>query len=88
MYAIRSYYVSGLRVLARNSSFAFKGEAFDMKDTAARLGVRHILEGSVRKMGSKIRVNAQLVITSYSIHYTKLYDKLKDKSSIIQFYQL
>ena len=53
--------ISGLRVLARNSSFAFKGEAVDMKDVAGRLGVKHILEGSVRKMGSKIRVNTQLI---------------------------
>jgi len=67
--------ISGLRVLARNSSFAFKGEAFDMKDTAARLGVRHILEGSVRKMGSKIRVNAQLIDAADGSHsWAERYD--------------
>lgn len=53
--------ISGLRVLARNSSFALKGEAVDIKNVAERLGVKHILEGSVRKMGSKIRVNTQLI---------------------------
>ena len=53
--------ISGLFVIARNSSFALKGQAVDVKDVAAILGVKHILEGSVRKMGPKLRVNAQLI---------------------------
>jgi TolB-like protein/Tfp pilus assembly protein PilF len=53
--------ISGLFVIARNSSFAFKGQSSDVKDIAERLGVKSILEGSVRKMGPKLRVNAQLV---------------------------
>jgi adenylate cyclase len=53
--------ISGLFVIARNSSFAFKGQAIDVKEIAAKLGVKHILEGSVRKMGAKLRVNAQLI---------------------------
>ena len=53
--------VSGLFVIARNSSFAFKGKTLDSRDVARRLGVRHVLEGSVRRAGDKIRINAQLV---------------------------
>ena len=53
--------ISGLFVIARNSSFAFKGQAIDVKEVAAKLGVKHILEGSVRKMGTKLRINAQLI---------------------------
>ncbi|MHC4434889.1 MAG: adenylate/guanylate cyclase domain-containing protein [Planctomycetota bacterium] len=53
--------ISGLSVTARNSSFAFKGQAIDVKDIAKKLGVQHIVEGSVRKMGDRLRINAQLV---------------------------
>jgi adenylate cyclase len=50
-----------LFVMARNSSFAFKGKAIETDEIARRLGVRYILSGSVRKSGSSIRVSAQLV---------------------------
>ena len=53
--------LAGLSVIARNSSFAFKGRRVDVKDAARRLGVRNILEGSVRKMGARVRINAQLI---------------------------
>jgi TolB-like protein len=53
--------ISGLFVIARNSSFAFKGQAVDVKEIAEKLGVNHILEGSVRKMGDRLRINAQLI---------------------------
>jgi TolB-like protein len=53
--------ISGLFVIARNSSFVFKGQRFDVKDVGEKLGVRFILEGSVRKGGDKIRINAQLI---------------------------
>jgi adenylate cyclase len=53
--------ISGLAVTARNSSFAFKGQAMDVKEIAKQLGVKHIVEGSVRKMGDRLRVNAQLI---------------------------
>ena len=53
--------ISGLFVIARNSSFAFKGQAIDVKEIAKKLGVKHIVEGSVRKMGSRLRINAQLI---------------------------
>lgn len=53
--------VSGLFVIGRNSSFAFKGRTHDTKEIARQLGVQHILEGSVRRSGDRIRINAQLV---------------------------
>jgi adenylate cyclase len=53
--------ISGVSVAARNSSFAFKGQAIDIKEIAQKLRVKHVVEGSVRKMGDRLRVNAQLV---------------------------
>jgi adenylate cyclase len=53
--------ISGVSIAARNSSFVFKGQAIDVKDIAKRLGVKHIVEGSVRKMGDRLRINAQLI---------------------------
>jgi TolB-like protein/class 3 adenylate cyclase len=53
--------VSGMFVVARNSSFAFKGRAADIREVARRLGVRYVLEGSVRKAGSRVRINVQLI---------------------------
>lgn len=49
------------RVVARNSSFVFKGRSVDIREAARELGVRYILEGSVRSAGSKLRVTAQLI---------------------------
>ena len=48
-------------VIARNSSFTFKGRSVDVKQVARQLGVRYILEGSVRKAGTRLRVTAQLI---------------------------
>ncbi len=53
--------ISGLFVIARNSSFTFKGKSVDIKDVGQRLGVRYVLEGSVRRAGNRIRINAQLI---------------------------
>lgn len=53
--------VSALFVLARNSTFACKGQAVDMRELSRRLNVRYILEGSVRKAGARIRISAQLI---------------------------
>jgi adenylate cyclase len=53
--------ISGLSVTARNSSFAFKGQTTDVKEIAKQLGVKHVVEGSVRKMGDRLRINAQLI---------------------------
>jgi adenylate cyclase len=53
--------ISRLSVTARNSSFSFKGQMLDIKDVAKKLGVTFVLEGSVRKMGDRLRINAQLI---------------------------
>lgn len=53
--------ISGLFVVARNSSFIFKGQPVDIRDAARRLGVRYLVEGSVRKAGSRVRINVQLI---------------------------
>ena len=53
--------ISGLFVIARNTSFTFKKQSVDVKEVGRRLGVRHVLEGSVRKAGSKVRINVQLI---------------------------
>ena len=55
-------------VVDRNSSFARKGEAVDTRILASELGVRYVLEGSVRKAGDRIRVTAQLVDATKRIH--------------------
>ena len=53
--------VSALSVVARNTAFTFKGQAVDVKDVAQSLGVDHVLEGSVRKAGNRVRITAQLI---------------------------
>jgi adenylate cyclase len=53
--------VSALEVIARNTAFTFKGQAVDVCDVARKLGVSHVLEGSVRKAGNRVRVTAQLI---------------------------
>src|SRR5437762_76527 len=50
-----------LFVIARNSSFTYKGQAFDVKQVGRELGVRYVLEGSVRKAGGRVRIVAQLI---------------------------
>jgi len=50
-----------LFVIARNSSFTFKGKALDVKEVGRRLGVRYVLEGSVRKASGKVRITGQLI---------------------------
>ena len=53
--------ISGLKVIARNSVFTYKGKAVKVEVAARELGVRYVLEGSVRKAGDRIRINAQLI---------------------------
>jgi adenylate cyclase len=57
-----------LFVIARNSSFNYKGRAVDVKQVGRELGVRYILEGSVRKAGSKVRITGQLIDVSSGAH--------------------
>ena len=54
-------HIDGLRVAARTSSFSFKGKAIEVSEIARRLDVRHVIEGSVRTAGTRVRVTAQLV---------------------------
>ena len=53
--------ISGLFVIARNSSFTYKKQSVDIKEVGRKLGVRHVLEGSVRRAGMKVRINVQLI---------------------------
>ena len=55
-------------VIARNSSFTYKGRAVDVKQVGRELGVRYVLEGSVRKAGDRVRITAQLVETETGAH--------------------
>ena len=55
-------------VIARNSSFTYKGKPVDVKQVARELGVRYILEGSVRKAGGRVRITAQLIDASTGAH--------------------
>ncbi|HEV8407887.1 MAG TPA: TIR domain-containing protein [Sphingomicrobium sp.] len=53
--------ISALGVVARNTAFTFKGHSVDVTEVARKLGVSHVLEGSVRKAGGRVRINAQLI---------------------------
>jgi adenylate cyclase len=55
-------------VIARNSSFAYKGKTIDVKRVARELGVRYVLEGSVRKGGNRVRISAQLIDAATGNH--------------------
>jgi len=57
-----------LFVIARNSSFTFKGKAVDIKEVGRRLGVRYVLEGSVRKAAGKVRITGQLIDAMTGAH--------------------
>jgi adenylate cyclase len=57
-----------LFVIARNSSFTYKGKAVDIKQVGRELGVRYVLEGSVRKAGSRVRITGQLIDTATGAH--------------------
>jgi adenylate cyclase len=65
-----------LFVIARNSSFAYKGKSPDIRQVARELGVRYVLEGSVRKAGNRIRLNAQLIEAETGHHvWAERYDR-------------
>jgi TolB-like protein len=57
-----------LFVIARNSSFTYKGRALDVKQVGRELGVRYVLEGSVRKAVNRVRITGQLIDTSTGVH--------------------
>ena len=77
--------IPDLRVAARTSSFQFKGENRDITDIARRLNVAHVLEGSVRKSGLRIRVTAQLIEAKTGFHmWSDTYDRELDDIFAIQ----
>ena len=74
-----------LRVIARTSSFSFKDQNADIAEIAERLNVTHVLEGSVRKSGDRIRITAQLVNASTSEHlWSETYDRTLDDVFAVQ----
>src|SRR5262249_47176787 len=57
-----------LFVIARNSTFTYKGKAVDIRQVGRELGVRYVLEGSVRKVGNRVRITGQLIDASSGAH--------------------
>ena len=77
--------VPGLFVIARNSTFTYKGSATDVRTVAADLGVRYVLEGSVRKAGNRIRVTGQFIDAESGNHiWADKYDRDLDDIFAVQ----
>jgi TolB-like protein len=77
--------IPNLRVIARTSSFAFKGEKIEIAEIAKKLKVAHVLEGSVRKSGNQVRITAQLIRAIDSSHlWSESYDRTLDDVFAIQ----
>ncbi|MCL7974173.1 MAG: tetratricopeptide repeat protein, partial [marine benthic group bacterium] len=74
-----------LRVAGRTSSFAYKGEDKDLREIGSELGVRYLVEGSVRKQGDDLRITAQLVDAEDAFHlWSETYDRTLDNVFAIQ----
>jgi len=77
--------IPDLRVIARTSSFAYKGKDAIIPEIARELNVGHVLEGSVRKAGNKVRITAQLIRADDSSHmWSQTYDRTLDNIFTIQ----
>lgn len=77
--------VSALGVVARNTAFTFKGRSVNVTDVARQLGVSHVLEGSVRKAGQRVRITAQLIDGASGDHlWADRYDRDLDDIFAIQ----
>ena len=77
--------VSGLRVIARTSAFAFKGKDEDMREIGRKLDATSILEGSVRKAGERVRITAQLINVADGSHvWSERYDRVLEDVFAIQ----
>ncbi|MDA0992661.1 MAG: hypothetical protein O3A13_03400 [Proteobacteria bacterium] len=77
--------VPNLKVIARTSSFTFKGQNIEIAEIARRLNVAHILEGSVRRAGNTVRITAQLIRTADSTHlWSQTYDRPLDDTFKLQ----
>ena len=67
---------SELAVIARNSTFQYKGRTIDVRDVKRQLGVRYVLEGAIRRAGDRIRVNAKLIDAASGAHlWAERYDR-------------
>ena len=68
--------ISGLFVIARNSTFTYKGKPVKIRQVAEELGVRYVLEGSVRRSGDRVRINTQLIDATTGGHlWAERYDR-------------
>ena len=77
--------IEGLRVPSRTSSFSFKGVSTDIREIAGALNVEHVLEGSVRKSGSQVRITAQLIDATTDAHlWSETYDRELEDIFVIQ----
>ncbi|NQU71606.1 MAG: tetratricopeptide repeat protein [Rhodospirillales bacterium] len=77
--------ISGLFVVARNSSSVYKGQPVDIRSIADKLGVKFVLEGSVRKSGQRVRINAQLINAASGGHlWADRYDGSLDEVFALQ----
>ncbi|PBB25375.1 MULTISPECIES: winged helix-turn-helix domain-containing tetratricopeptide repeat protein [unclassified Mesorhizobium] len=77
--------IKWLFVIARNSTFAYKGRAVDVKQVGRELGVRYVLEGSVRKAGCNVRVTGQMIDASTGAHvWAERYDRSSDDIFALQ----
>ncbi len=77
--------IKWLFVIARNSSFTYKGQAVDVNRVGRELGVRYVLEGSVRKAGERVRVSAQFVEAETGVHlWAERYDRRLDDIFALQ----
>lgn len=76
--------IDELRVTSRTSSFSFKGQNLSLQEIAERLGVDHVLEGSVRRSGDRVRVTAQLIASDVDEHlWSEVYDRALTVDNII-----
>jgi len=77
--------IKWLFVIARNSTFTYKGQPVDVKRVGRELGVRYVLEGSVRKAGERVRIGGQLVEAESSVHlWAQRYDSRLDDIFALQ----
>jgi len=77
--------IKWLFVIARNSSFTYKGRAVDVKQVGRELGVRYVLEGSVRKAGGSVRVTGQMIDASTGAHvWAERYDRSSEDIFALQ----
>ena len=77
--------LAGMKVIARNSTFVFKGKPVDVREAASRLGARYVLEGSVRRAGKRVRMTAQLIDAKDGAHlWAERYDRSVDDIFAIQ----